>query len=156
MKACVFAGTFDPFTCGHAYVVESCLKMFDKVIVAVGENVDKSPMFTLDERVQMINAVYSNEKRVIVKTFSGMLTDFMKENDITVNVRGVRDYDDYKYETTMARYNKDLFGEIITVYLPTPNELTYVSSSAVRNILQLKNDATKYIPSAVADYIYKK
>ena len=156
MKACVFAGTFDPFTCGHAYVVESCLNMFDKVIVAVGENVDKSPMFTLDERVQMINAVYSNEKRVEVKTFSGMLTDFMKENGIEINVRGIRDYDDYKYETTMARYNKDLYDKIITVYLPTPNELTYVSSSAVRNVLQLKSDASSYVPKAVWEYITNK
>jgi pantetheine-phosphate adenylyltransferase len=77
----------------------------------------------------------------------------MKENDILINVRGVRDQDDYKYETTMARYNKDAYPEIITVFIPTPVELTYVSSSAVRNILDLKSDFSSYVPTPVYEKI---
>ena len=151
MRTCVFAGTFDPFTNGHAFVIDKCLKMFDKVVIAVGVNVDKTPLFSVEERMDMIRAVYSQEPKVQVKAFEGLLTDFMKENEIYINVRGIRDRDDYKYETTMARYNEDMFKEIITVYLPTPKGLTYVSSSAVRNLIDLSADFSNYVPKATYD-----
>ena len=77
----------------------------------------------------------------------------LKENEILVNVRGIRDQDDYKYETTMERYNRDMYGDIITVYIPTPKELVHVSSSAMRNIIGLKGDLSGYVPSAVSEYI---
>ena len=83
MKTCVFAGSFDPFTNGHDYVVQKCLEMFDKVVIAVGVNVDKKPMFTDLERVEIIKNVYADEKRVEITSFSGMLTDFMKEQKNT-------------------------------------------------------------------------
>lgn len=153
MKTCVFAGTFDPFTNGHAFVIDECLKMFDQVVIAVGVNVDKKPLFSLDERMDMIKATYKDENKVKVQSFSGMLTDFMKDNKITINVRGVRDQDDYKYETTMARYNLDMYPEIVTVFLPTPKDLTYVSSSAVKNIIQLNSDFTPYVPKSVGHAI---
>lgn len=151
MKTCVFAGTFDPFTNGHAFVIDKCLKMFDKVVIAVGVNVDKNPLFSVEERIDMIRLVYSGETKVQVMAFDGMLTDFMKENGIYINVRGIRDRDDYKYETTMARYNQDMFKEIITVYLPTPTDLTYVSSSAVRNLIDLNADFSSYVPKAISE-----
>lgn len=149
MKKCVFAGTFDPITNGHAFVIDKCLQMFDQVIIAVGNNVDKKPTFSLEQRLEMIESVYGQNEKVQIKTFSGMLVDFMKENEILINVRGVRDVDDYKYETTMARYNKDAYDEIITLFIPTPVELTYVSSSAVRNIINLKSDFSAYVPKSV-------
>ena len=155
MKTCVFAGTFDPITNGHTFVIDKCLEIFDKVIIAVGVNVDKSPTFCLEDRVKMIKAVYSDSDKVVVKTFEGMLTNFMKENEISVNVRGIRDVDDYKYETTMARYNQDMYPEITTLYIPTPANLTYVSSSAVRNIINLKSDISAYVPKPVTDIINK-
>lgn len=149
MKKCVFAGTFDPITNGHAYVIEKCLAMYDEIVIAVGVNVDKRPTFDLNERIEMINSVYGSNPKITVQSFSGMLTDFMKENQILINVRGIRDQDDYKYETTMARYNKDMYPEIITVFMPTPAELTYVSSSAVRNIINLRADFSAYVPKPV-------
>ena len=126
MRTCVFAGTFDPFTNGHAYIVDKCLETFDKVIVAVGVNVDKKPYFTDDERVQAIKEVYADNERVSVKKYDGMLVDFMKKEGVKVTVRGLRNEDDYKYETTMARYNEDMYPEIITVYIPAPANLTSV------------------------------
>ena len=155
MKVCVFAGTFDPLTNGHKFVIDSCLKMFDKVVVAIGVNVDKSPMFSLDKRKQMILDTFNADKRVEVKEFSGMLTDFMKNNGITINVRGIRDMDDYKYETTMERYNRDMLDDLITIYIPTPKDLVQVSSKAIRNIIQLKGDCSKYLPSQVNEFILK-
>lgn len=155
MKVCVFAGTFDPLTNGHKFVIDSCLKMFDKVVVAIGVNVDKSPMFSLEQRKQMILDTYSGETRVEVKEFDGMLTDFMKNNGITINVRGIRDMDDYKYETTMERYNRDMLDDLITIYIPTPKDLVQVSSKAMRDIIKLKGDCSNYLPKAVAEAIKK-
>ena len=153
MKVCVFAGTFDPFTKGHAFVVDKCLETFDKVVVAIGVNTEKNPMFSLDDRKQMISLAYKGEKRVEIKTFTGMLVDFMKENDIKVNVRRIRDIDDYKSETTMERYNRDMYPEMTTIYIPTPKELVHISSSAMRNILELKGDASEYLPKGVLEFI---
>ena len=153
MKVCVFAGTFDPITKGHAFVIEKCLETFDKVIVAVGVNVDKTPAFNLEQRVEMIKRTYKNEPRIIVETFSGMLVDFMKSKGVTFNVRGIRDVKDYEYETTMERYNRDMYPEITTLFIPTPKDLVYVSSTAIRNILNNKSDASKYLPDAVAEFI---
>lgn len=153
MKTCVFAGTFDPFTKGHQFVVDKCLEIFDKVVIAVGKNVDKTPLFTDDERVNAIKRVYKDENRVEVKLFSGMLTDFMKENDIKVTVRGLRNQDDYKYESTMAQYNKDMYDEVVTLYIPTPLELSHVSSSAIRNIISSKGDFKEYLPKESCQYL---
>lgn len=153
MKVCVFAGTFDPLTKGHEFVINKCLEMFDKVIVAVGVNVDKTPMFTLSERKQMISLAFDNESRVEVKSFDGMLVDFMKEQGATINVRGIRDEVDYKYETTMERYNRDMYDKIITVYIPTPKELVHISSTAMRNIINLNGDLSAYVSQPVNQYI---
>ncbi len=153
MKVCVFAGTFDPVTKGHAFVVEKCLEIFDKVVVAIGVNTDKTPMFSLEERKQMISIAFNGEKKVEIATFTGMLVDFMKEKDIKVNVRGIRDLDDYKYETTMERYNRDMYPEMTTIYIPTPKELVHISSSAMRNILDLNGDASEYLPQGVWEFI---
>jgi pantetheine-phosphate adenylyltransferase len=146
MKTCVFAGTFDPFTKGHAFVVEKCLEIFDKVVIAVGVNVDKKPLFSTEERVDIINTVYQDNDKIEVAVFEGMLVDFMKEKGIKFTVRGLRDVDDYKYETTMARYNEDMYGEVVTLFIPTPANLSYVSSSAMRNIINLGADFNEYVP----------
>lgn len=153
MKVCVFAGTFDPITNGHTFVIDKCLEMFDKVIIAFGENKEKSPMFDLSVRKKLVELAVGDNDKVEIASFEGMLVDFMKENGIKVSVRGIRDVDDYKYETTMERFNRDMYGEMTTLYIPTPKELVHVSSSAIRNILKLGGDASEYLPKAVCEYI---
>lgn len=153
MKTCVFAGTFDPITKGHAFVIEKCLEMFDKVVVALGVNTDKTPMFSLEQRKEMISIAFKGEKRIEVAEFNGMLVEFMKKNNIKINVRGIRDLDDYKYENTMERYNRDMFSDMITIYIPTPKEFVQISSTAMRNILCLDGDASEYLPNGVFEYI---
>jgi pantetheine-phosphate adenylyltransferase len=147
MKTCVFAGTFDPVSRGHEFVINKCLELFDKVVVAIGVNVDKTPVFSLDERIALIRESIKSD-RVEVTSFSGMLTDFMKDRGILYSVRGLRSVDDYKYEDTMAKYNLDMYPEMLTIYIPTPNELTYVSSTAIRNIISLESDISKYMPES--------
>ena len=155
MKTCVFAGSFDPFTNGHDYVVQKCLEMFDRVVIAVGVNVDKKPMFTDLERVEIIKNVYADEKRVEITSFSGMLTDFMKAQNIKITVRGLRDQDDYKYENVMARYNQDMYPEVISIYIPTPATLTHISSSAIRNIIENHADFSAYVPQKAVGLMQK-
>ena len=146
MRTCVFAGTFDPFTTGHEYVVNKCLDLFDKVVIAIGVNVDKKPLFSLEQRIEIIKSIYENDDRIEVVSYTGMLVDFMKENGIEVTVRGIRNEEDYKYETTMLRYNQDMYAACNTIFIPTPASLTYVSSSAIRNIISLKGDISPYVP----------
>ncbi len=146
MKTCVFAGTFDPFTTGHEYVVDKCLEIFDKVIIAVGINRAKTPFFTTEERVDGIKSVYEGNERVEVDVFSGLLVDFMKTKGAIFNVRGIRNEKDYLYETEMASYNQDFYPEITTVYIPTPKNLAFVSSSAVRQLLEHGASIDGYLP----------
>lgn len=153
MKTCVFAGSFDPFTTGHEYVVSKCLEIFDKVVVAVGKNADKKPLLDQNERLELIKVIYAQNPNVEVAVFDGMLVDFMKERGIKFTVRGIRNVEDYNYETTMAQYNKDLCPEITTVYIPTPASVAHVSSSAIRTIVKSNGDYCLYVPELGRKYL---
>ncbi len=146
MKTCVFAGSFDPFTIGHESVVQKCLEIFDKVIIAVGKNSDKNPLLLVDARVGLIKEIYKDNPNVEVCCFDGMLVDFMKERGVKITVRGIRNIDDYKYESTMAQYNLDMYADCTTVYIPTPANIAHVSSSGVRTIVNTGGDFGAYIP----------
>lgn len=153
MKNCVFAGTFDPFTVGHKDVVEKCLKMFDGVVIAVMNNHDKQPLFTADERVGFIKKIYGGDPRVTVEHSDGLLVDFMKERGITVNVRGIRNAEDFKYETNMFYYNQDMYKDLITVYLPASLNRLHVSSTAIRSLIKAKADIAAYVPEEISEDI---
>lgn len=153
MKKCVFAGTFDPLTKGHEFVIEKCAQIFDKVVIAIGVNVDKTPLFSLEARKQMIEQTFKSCDKIEVAVFDGMLVDFMKKNQINVNVRGIRSQDDYKYELTMERFNRDMMENLTTIFIPTPQNLVHVSSTAIRNILSLNGDVSEYVPKAVFEHI---
>lgn len=155
MKTCVFAGSFDPFTVGHEYVVQKSLEIFDKVIIAVGKNADKKPLLSEEQRVELIKEIYNHNSAVEVCCFDGMLVDFMKEKNISVTVRGIRNADDYKYETTMAQYNIDLYPEVTTIYIPTPANIAHISSSGVRTIVNTGGDFSSYIPEKGKAFIKK-
>lgn len=151
MNKCVFAGTFDPFTVGHADVVEKCLKMFDGVIIAVLDNANKTPMFSKEDRIGFIKKLYSDEKKVTVKASDKLLVDFMRDENVTVSVRGLRNSDDYKYETEMHYFNSDMYPELITVYLPAPKDVVYVSSTALRSLMRANADISSYVPEKIAE-----
>lgn len=146
MKTCVFAGTFDPFTVGHADVVEKCKKIFDKVVIALGVNGEKTPFFSLEERKAVLENIYAGDSQVEIACFNGLLVDFMKENGYTVYVRGVRNEEDYKYETLTCCYNEDFYPELITVYIPTPKKFEHISSTSVREVIKMGANFDRYIP----------
>mgnify|MGYP000755334735 CR=1 FL=1 len=150
MRECVFAGTFDPFTVGHRDVVDKCLKMFDKVHVAVLNNHDKKPLFSGEQRVKSIEKIFKGDPRVVVEHSDGLLVDFMKEKNISVNVRGIRNAEDFKYETNMFYYNQEMYPELITVYLPASLSKTHISSTSIRMLINAGADISPYVPAEIA------
>ena len=149
MKIAIFPGSFDPFTRGHEAVVTQALTLFDKVVVAVGENIGKNSLLTPEERVALIRELYAAEPRVEVTAYSTLTGDLAREVGATAIVRGVRNTIDFEYERTMAQTNKRLFPEIETVILLTPAHLHDVSSSAVRELLAFGRDVSEMLPEGV-------
>lgn len=149
MKKCVFSGTFDPPTVGHEKIVQSCLKIFDSVVVAVMVNPEKTPLLTEDERVLLLKKLFDGNKNVKVCTFNGAAVDLLKRENTPFYVRGVRDIIDFEYENRNFYANKKLNGDIITVYIPAEQEVLHVSSSLVKNSVKFKKDYQDYIPAAI-------
>ncbi len=146
MAKCIFAGSFDPVTVAHKYVVDCSAKTFGKVVVAVGNNGEKRPMLSVEERVNLLKKVFENRSDVEVVSFDGLLVDYMKNNGIEVNIRGVRNEADFEYERSMQYYNKKMYPQIQTYFLPTPPEMNYISSSAVRAVINLNGDYQELVP----------
>ncbi len=145
----IFPGSFDPFTRGHAAVVEEALRLFDKVVIGVGENVSKRGLLTADERVSLIEEVYASNPRVEVRTYTSLTGDFALECGAKAIVRGVRTGYDIEYEQNMASVNRHLYPSLATVILCTPAELSHISSSVVRELLSFKRDVSEFLPEGV-------
>ncbi len=155
-RKCIFAGTFDPPTLGHKNVVESCLKLFDEVVVAIMVNPTKAPCFTVEERKEMLALEFGKEPRVRVVEFSGTVAELLKRENTTVYVRGIRNGVDLDYENANFYASKKLDEEITAVYLPCPQHLLHVSSSMVRSSLRFGTPISEYVSPAVEEYIRKK
>lgn len=153
MKKCIFAGTFDPPTVGHKDMVESCLKLFDEVVVAVLVNPDKHPYFTLDERKQLLETVFAHEPRVRVRAYEGLVVDLLREEETPFYVRGIRNGNDYDYETLTQYINASLYPELVTLYLPTSQAHLHISSSLVRNSIRFHKSIEGYVPAEIVEDI---
>ncbi len=145
MTTALFAGTFDPYTCGHHAIVERALAMFGRVVVAVGRNMDKKCMFALEERVAAIEELYADEPRVSVAVYDTLTMDFAREVGATVLLRGVRSVRDYEYERDIADVNLRL-GGVDTVLLVSEPEYACISSSVVRELIKFGKDVTELLP----------
>lgn len=153
MKIAVFAGTFDPVTSGHEEIIKKSACLFDELIVALCVNVTKRAMFSVEKRLEFLNAVCEKYKNVKVVYHEGLLVDLMKEKGAIYNVRGLRNGKDYDYENEMNFINADLMPEIVTVYLPCSAKNLSVSSTAVRELLTFKKDVSKYLPKEIVDKV---
>ena len=149
IKQALFPGSFDPFTRGHQALVESALVLFDKVIIAIGENIQKQSLLTLEQRVALIKELYNNNPRVECVTYNTLTIDLARTLQVSAIVRGVRNTIDFEYERTMAQTNKRLASDIPTVLLLTPPEFTDISSSTVRELLAFKHDVSELMPEEV-------
>ena len=157
MKTALYPGSFDPVTYGHLDIIRRASRMFDTVIVAVMCNSAKTPLFTLDERVKMIRESVSGLNNVYVESFSGLLIDYCKKENIHIVIRGLRAITDFEYELQIAQTNKELsHNEVDTVFLTTSLQYSYLSSSVVKEVASYNGDITPCVPDFVADTLYKK
>lgn len=141
----LFPGSFDPFTLGHADIVERALRLFDEVVIAIGYNEQKSGWMPVEERVKVIKELYKEEPRVRVESYTGLTVDFAKTNGISIIVRGVRTTKDFEYEMQLADMNRRLTG-VETILLPASPELASLSSSLVRELAHFGHDISKFLP----------
>ena len=156
MAQVVYPGTFDPITNGHVDLVERASRLFDGVVVAVAVSSKKNPMFSLDERVKMAAESTSHIANVTVLGFDKLLTYFLEDINETVVLRGLRAVSDFEYEFQLANMNRAIKQDFETVFLTPADDLTYISSTLVREIASLHGDVSKFVPAPVLTAILKK
>ena len=154
MKTAIFPGTFDPFTLGHSSIVRRGLRLFDRIIIAVGVNDSKQTMFTLDERLKQINACFLNEPRVVVCSYEGMTVDFARKENAGFIIRGVRSLVDFEYERLLSDVNQKI-SDIDTVLLFTEPEYSSIQSNVVREFIKYKQDISAFVPTAILELLKK-
>ena len=152
----VFPGSFDPVTVGHIDLIERSTAVFDEVIVAVACNQEKTPLFTVNERIEMIKDIFSENQRVKVETFGGLLIDYLVKRDAHVIIRGLRAVSDFEYEFQMALMNRKLAPGIETFFMTSSALYTYVSSRIVKELASLGGDVSDLVHPLVEEKIKAK
>lgn len=155
-RSVIFPGTFDPFTLGHKDILYRLTDLFDDVYIAVAVNLDKKPVFTLEERKKMIESVVGEKSTIYVVAFEGLVTEFMKEKEIKILARGIRDTEDLLHESKMSRMNKILYPEMETVFLHTAEGYAYISSSLIKEIVRFGGSLEGLVPDVLIDTIKEK
>jgi hypothetical protein len=155
MRRAVFAGSFDPVTTGHIDIVERAAAMFDELIVCIFHNVQKEGCFPLDDRVQFLREAVAHVPNARVDVFSGLLTDYMMQQNARVVLRGLRSVKDFEYEENHAAMVRHLMPESDTIFLLTRPDLTFVSSSGVRELIRFRAPVQGIVPPAVERAILK-
>lgn len=153
-RIALFPGTFDPFTIGHASLVERGLRLMDEIVIAIGVNEAKKSFFPLQKRLEMIQEVYIDEPRVRVESYQSLTIDFAQNINANFMLRGIRSVNDFEYEKTIADMNRTLSG-IETFVLFTEPSLTHISSTLVRELLRYGHDVSRFIPQKINSYIQK-
>jgi pantetheine-phosphate adenylyltransferase len=148
-KIAVYPGSFDPITFGHLDIINRAQKLFDEVIIAVARNEKKMPLFTVDERVDIIKSVMKDSQRVTVDTFDGLLVDYARSRKAQAIVRGLRAISDFEYELQMAQINRGISREVETVFLMTSVFYSFLSSSIVKEVYSLKGPVDGLVPPLV-------
>jgi len=149
MNIAVYPGSFDPITNGHLDIIERTTKIVDKLIVAVAVDSKKTTLFSAQERTEMIKETTKNIEKVEVKSFSGLLTDFVKKNKASIIVRGMRAISDFEHESQLALMNKRLAPEIETIFMVTCYKYSYLNSSIVKEIASLNGNISQLVPEIV-------
>ncbi len=149
-KICLFPGTFDPITLGHVDVIKRALPLFDKIIVAVGKNAGKAPMYSPEQRQSWIEEIFREEEKVSAAVYEGLTVNFCREVGAKYILRGIRYVSDFEYEKTIADANRTLDPEIETFFLTCEPKYTSIASTIVRDIIRNGGDASLFLPEAVS------
>jgi pantetheine-phosphate adenylyltransferase len=157
MSAAIYAGTFDPITNGHVSIIHSGLVAFDRIIVAVLTNSKKLPLFSVEERIEMIADAIKGDPRVEIDRFDdGLLVDYAREKGVRVVLRGLRAVGDFEYELQMANMNRHLDSDIETVFLMASERHQFIASRLVKEVAMLGGDITTFVPSLTLDRVLKR
>lgn len=156
MKIAVYPGSFDPITNGHLDIIRRSSQVFDKLIVAVVKNHSKKPLFTMEERLDLIDRVIGDFPNVELDVFDGLLVDFVEEKGAKVIVKGLRAMSDFEYEFQMALLNRKLLPKVETMFMMTHYEYSFLSSSMVKEIAGLGGTIKDLVPDAIIEDIYNK
>ncbi len=152
----VYPGSFDPITNGHVDIICRSSKIFDKVIVAVAKNYQKKHLFSPEERVDIIRDVFTDNDKVVVMTFEGLLVNFLDEIEVKVIIRGLRAISDFEFEFQLAQINRKLNRKVDTIYMMASEENLYISSGIVKEIAMLNGDVSKLVPAYVQKLLSEK
>ncbi len=154
--ACIYPGSFDPLTNGHLDLITRALHIFDMVIIAIAVNPDKKPLFTVDERLEMIRASVENNPRVITDSFEGLLVDYARSKDVHTVLRGMRAVSDFEYEYEMTFMNRKLDRNIDTIFMLTGLRWLFVHSKTIKAAVKAGADVSSMVPEAVARKLIEK
>lgn len=156
MKRVIYPGTFDPVTNGHIDVIKRAIDLFDDVVVTVARNPTKNSLFTVEERLIMLNECLEEFKNVHVDSFDGLIVDHAKEVGAIGIIRGLRAISDFEYEFQMALMNRKLDEELRTIFLMPHEKYTYLNSTIVRNLAQFDGDVSDFVPPIVVKMLEEK
>jgi len=155
MRRAVFPGSFDPITIGHEDIIRRALPLFDEIIIAVGFNATKSGMFSIEERIQQIQDVFADEKKIKVDKYQNLTIDYCHEKGVQYLLRGLRTAADFEFERGIGQVNRMMAKDIETVFMLTAPEYTPISSSIVRDVIRHKGNLIGLVPDRIIDKITK-
>lgn len=156
MKIAVYPGSFDPVTYGHLDIIKRAAKVMDKVIVAVLHNPNKKPLFTIEERMDLLKQVTGDMDNIEIDYFSGLLVDYVQSNNIDIIVKGLRAVSDFEYEFQMALMNRKLNSHVETIFMMTSSKYSYLSSSLVKEVFRFNGCINELVPDIVIEAMKKK
>jgi pantetheine-phosphate adenylyltransferase len=155
-KLVIYPGTFDPITNGHISVVSRALKIFDRMVIAILNNPNKLPLFSMEERIQMIREVLKDQRHLEVESFNGLLVDYVIQKKTNVVIRGLRALSDFEYEFQMALMNRKLNREVQSIFLMTDYKWFYTSSTIIKEAASLGGDVSGLVPPVVCKKLKQK
>ena len=156
MKTVLYPGTFDPITKGHMDLVERACRLFDKVVIAIAQSPAKKPLFSLDERVDMVRMIFADNEQVEVLGFRGLLANFAKENKAIAVLRGIRAVSDFEFEFQLANMNRHLDPDLESIFLTPSEKYSYISSSLVREVASLGGDISAFVDERIERALFNK
>ena len=156
MKTIVYPGTFDPITNGHIDLVERAARLFDKVVIGIASSQRKSPLFSIEERIQLASDALTHVPNIEIRGFDYLLVNFVNDCGADAIMRGLRAVSDFEYEFQLANMNRARSPDVESIFLTTAERFSYISSSLVREISSLDGDVSKFVPSNVAEALTRK